>query len=79
MLQEQLAQQDLQIPLELQVQPALLEQPVLQVPLVRLVAGAADAAGVTGTVGNWSGRCSGYRRTWNDWLNSCAILVVAMS
>ena len=36
MLQEQLAQQDLQIPLELQVQPALLEQPVLQVPLVRL-------------------------------------------
>ena len=36
MLQEQLAQHDLQIPLELQAQTVLLEQPVLQVPLVRL-------------------------------------------
>ena len=36
MLQEQLAQQDLQIPLELQAQTMLLEQPVLQVPLMWL-------------------------------------------
>ena len=36
MLQEQLAQHDLQIPLELQAQTVLLKQPVLQVPLVWL-------------------------------------------
>ena len=36
MLQEQLAQQDLQIPLELQAQTMPLGQPVLQVPLVWL-------------------------------------------